>query len=224
MGPQLSFDLPARPALGRDDFFVSPGNAMAVAMIERPATGKLVLHGPQGAGKTHLAHVWAERTGAVIRAARDLDDADLLELANSAVVVEDVPRIASDRNAQEVLFHLHNLVLAQGNPLLLTGRGAPSHWGLTLPDLQSRIDGTTAVALALPDDALLAAVLAKLFHDRQITPRAGVIPYLVAHMDRSFAEAARIVAQLDAAALAERRNLTRKLAERVLGQKHRNPD
>ena len=67
MAQQLSFDLPARPALGRDAFFVADSNALAVAAIDGWrdwAGGKLVLVGPAGSGKTHLSHVWAADTGA----------------------------------------------------------------------------------------------------------------------------------------------------------------
>jgi len=212
---QLSFELPAKPALGRDDFFVSPGNAVAVATIEADTPwpgGKLALCGPQGSGKTHLTHVWAAQSGARVLAASDLARADVPDLAQGPVAVEDVPRIAADEAAQTALFHLHNMVLAEGHALLLTGRPAPNLWKLSLPDLQSRVQGANVVTLAPPDDALLAAVLAKLFNDRQITPKPDVIPYLVAQIERSFEAAAAIVDQLDHTALAEGRTISRPLA------------
>ncbi|OBY28004.1 HdaA/DnaA family protein [Leisingera sp. JC1] len=221
MAQQLSFDLPAKPALGREDFFVAPSNAMAVALLDPQfawPSGKLVLTGPKGAGKTHLAHVWASQTGARILSAASLSEQLVPELAQGPVVVEDVPQIADDQDRQNALFHLHNLVLAQGHSLVMTGRGAPNLWGLTLPDLQSRVQAATHAELQPPDDQLLAVVLAKLFNDRQITPKPDVIPYLVAHMDRSFAAAAQIVRRLDQLSLAEKRSLTRPLAVRVLSE------
>lgn len=222
MPRQLSFDLPAVAALGRDDFFISPANALAVAMMDTTPGwpgGKLALSGPAGAGKTHLAHVWAAQTGAAIRPAAGLTRTIVPGLVQGALAIEDVPQIATDPEAMAALFHLHNLMQAQGLPLLLTGRGTPNHWGLPLPDLQSRIDAAHHVALAPPDDALLAAVMAKLFADRQITPRPDVIPYLLHHMDRSFEEAARLVDRLDRAALSEGCGLSRALAIRVLGDR-----
>ncbi|OED50285.1 HdaA/DnaA family protein [Leisingera sp. S232] len=219
MAQQLSFDLPAKPALGREDFFVAPSNAMAVALLDPQfiwPSGKLVLTGPKGAGKTHLAHVWASQTGARIIPAPQLSEQAVPELAQGPVAVEDVPQIAEDPTRQNALFHLHNLVLAQGHALVMTGRGAPNLWGLTLPDLQSRVQAATHAELQPPDDQLLAVVLAKLFNDRQITPKPDVIPYLVAHMDRSFAAAAQIVQRLDLLSLAEKRSLTRPLAVRAL--------
>lgn len=213
--------LPARTARGREDFFVSPSNAMAVAMIDNWRTwpnGKCLLTGPLGAGKTHLAHVWAEACGARIIAAADLVQADIPALAQGPVCVEDVQTIAGDRPAEEALFHLHNLVLAQGQPLLITGADTPQSWPLVLPDLQSRLLGTQALRLQDPDDDLLGALLAKLFADRQIVPAPDVLPYLVKTMPRSHDAAARIVTALDAAALGSKGGVTRPLAAKVLAQ------
>lgn len=226
MATQLSFDLPSKTALGREDFFVSPANALAVAMISATSWpgNKLVLSGPAGSGKTHLAHVWAAETGGQIVQAVDLRDGDVPELARAPVAVEDVPAIAADKEQQKTLFHLHNLVLAEGRALLMTGRGAPRLWQLPLADLQSRVEGAHHVALEAPDDALLGAVLAKLFTDRQLNPGPDVIAYLGKHMDRSFETAARIVAQLDEIALAEKRDITRALAVRLLNTEPEQSD
>ncbi|MEO1107536.1 MAG: DnaA/Hda family protein [Pseudomonadota bacterium] len=221
MARQLSFDLPAKTALERDDFFVSPANALAVAMISATSWpgNKLVLSGPAGSGKTHLAHVWAAETGGRIIQATELDYDAVPELARTPIAVEDVPAIADDIEQQKVLFHLHNLVLAEGHALLMTGRLAPKLWQLPLADLQSRVEGAHHVALDPPDDALLGAVLAKLFLDRQLNPGPEVIAYLVKHMDRRFETAAAVVKQLDQLALAEKREITRALAVRVLNEK-----
>ncbi len=221
MSQQLNFDLPAKPALGRDDFFVAPANQIAVALIENWqnwAGGKLLIYGPAGSGKTHLTHVWAAQSGARIVKADSLTDAAVPVLATGHVAVEDVQELADQPDRQTALFHLHNLTLAEGNRLLLTGRGVPETWGLSLPDLTSRIAGTHQAALEAPDDMLLFAVLTKLFSDRQISPRPDVIPYLVQRMDRSFDGAADIVDRLDKGSLSEKRNLTRAFAAQVLAE------
>lgn len=219
MAMQLGFDLPVRTARGRDDFLVAPCNAMAVAMIENwqnwPGS-KMVLTGPEGAGKTHLTHVWADAAQAQIISARALVAADVPALARGCVAVEDVPEIAGNADAQTALFHLHNLALAEGHSLLLTGTGAVAHWGITLPDLESRLRGTLEAAIDAPDDALLSALLVKLLADRQLMPPADMIPYLLLRMDRSFAAANRIVESLDRESLARKRPVTRALAALVL--------
>lgn len=219
MPRQLGLNLPGKTAQGREDFLVAPSNALAVALIDSwPGWqgGKLVLTGPEGAGKTHLTQVWAALSGAQVVRAASLSEADIPALAARHVAVEDVTDIAGQGAAETALFHLHNLVLAQGNTLLMTGRDGLAHWPLELPDLKSRLLGSAAAELAPPDDSLLAAVLAKQFADRQIMPKADVIPYLVAHMDRSFAAARDIVARLDAESLARKGPITRPLAAALL--------
>jgi chromosomal replication initiation ATPase DnaA len=219
MAVQLGFDLPVRTARGRDDFLVAPSNAMAVAMIENWrnwSRAKMVLSGPVGAGKTHLTHVWADAAQAKIISATELRSDDVPALAQTNVAVEDISKIAGDAEAQTALFHLHNMVLAEGHTLLLTGTGPVAHWGLQLPDLMSRLQGAMETTIDAPDDALLAAVLVKLLADRQLMPPPDVIPYLLKRMDRSFAAANSIVAALDHQSLVLKRPITRALAAQVL--------
>ena len=219
MAHQLSFDLPAREARAREDFFVSPANAEAVAMIEGwpdwPGH-RLVLAGPEGAGKTHLAHVWAALSGASILPARALAGADIPALASAPVAIEDCHAVAGDAAAETALFHLYNLCLAEGHSLLFTALTPANRWRLSLPDLASRMQGAPLARIAPPDDALLAAVLMKLFADRQIVPTPPTIPYLVRRIDRSFKAARAVVERLDAAALARGRPITPALARNLL--------
>lgn len=213
---QLAFDLPVRPALGREDFFVSPANELALAALDAGdwPQGKMLLIGPEGSGKSHLAHVWAGDRGARIVRAADLPGSDLPE--PGPIVIEDADRIAGHAAAEVALFHLHNHILAAGAPLLVTARSAPRDWGIALPDLASRMQATATAQLLAPDDALLAAVLVKLFADRQLAVTPTLIPWLVSRMDRSFAAARRIVAELDALSLARGTAVTRALAAEVL--------
>lgn len=215
---QLAFDLPARETFRREDFFVSPANALALAALDGGdwPGGKLMLVGPAGSGKTHLARMWAAETAAPVVPADDLTSADLHALAaGGRVVVEDAETVAGTPKAEVALFHLHNLVCPQGR-LLLTARAPVRDWGLALPDLHSRLAAAPVALLALPDDALLSAVLIKLFADRQLAVPPALIPWLVAHMDRSIAAARALVAALDARSLAERRAINQKLAADVL--------
>ena len=70
MAKQLTLDLALPPpTYRREDFIVADGNREALAWLDRwpdwPAPA-LALGGPPGCGKTHLAHIWATRTGAAI--------------------------------------------------------------------------------------------------------------------------------------------------------------
>lgn len=214
---QLAFDLGHRPALGREDFLVAPCNAEAVAWIDRwpswpgPA---LALVGPAGSGKTHLAQVWRARTGAVLIAGLAMaGDADSLLGGACHAVVEDAD--AADEHA---LLHFYNHLAAAGGTLLLTAVRPPARWPTRLADLASRLKAAPVAAIGAPDDALIQAVLVKLFADRQLVPAPDVIAYLAARMERSFAAAQRLVAAIDLAALAGRRTITVQLARDVLAR------
>ena len=213
---QLAFALPNSEALTREDFFVAPSNALALQTVEGwqdwPGR-KLLVIGPEGAGKSHLAHVWSTLSGAEIVAGPDLARTDVAALAGKPVAVEDADRIGP---AEAQLFHLHNFATS-GAALLLTARTPPRDWGLSLPDLISRMQATQIARLEAPDDTLLSAVLVKLFADRQVAVPSNLIPYLISRMPRSIGAARALVAQLDARALAAGRPITRALAGEVLG-------
>ncbi len=217
---QLTLDLADRPALGRGAFHVTPANATALARVEdddRWPHGRLALVGPAAAGKTHLAQVWAAATGAVVVDAAALPHLDLPALAAAGrVVVEDVPVAAGHPGAEAALFHLHNLIDAGGGRLLVTGRATPARWPLRLPDLASRMQAIAPVAIAEPDDALLAALLAKGLADRRLKADPAVIAYLVARMTRTAAAAMALADALDRLSLAEHRAVSRPLAARAL--------
>lgn len=215
---QLVLDLAARPALGRSDFFVSPANALALAQVDAwPAWPgrRLALAGPEGSGKTHLAHVWAARSGARLIGAEELPELDLAAVPeDAAFVVEDADGLFGPA-AEEMLFHLCNRLAARGS-LLVTGREPPARWPLRLPDLASRLAIAPVARLELPDDDLLAAVLAKLFADRQLVVAPEVVRYLAVRIDRALAAAERVVAAIDRTGLAERRPVSLRLAGEVL--------
>lgn len=218
MAEQLTFDLPVRESREQGDFFVSEANALAVARLEATDTWpnkKLVLFGPQGAGKSHLAHVWAERFGALLLSPNSLRQLDIPGVEHPVVLDE---ADATGPDQEESLFHLHNHLGHAGLPFLLIARDAPARWQISLPDLKSRMAATDSVRIDSPDDALLGMVMLKQFGDRQVVVAPNVISWLVAHMDRSFAKAQQLVEALDQAALAENRAITRPLAQKVLDQ------
>jgi len=210
---QHALDLRFAPRLGAADFLVSDSNREAFERIGRwpdwrpPA---LVLYGPAGSGKTHLAHLWCERAGAALVAGDSVTTGDAAALAGNLAVDD------ADRAAETPLFHLYNLCRERGGSLLLTARAPPAAQRIALADLASRLRALPVVALGPPDDALLAAVLVKHFADRQIGVEPSVIAYLLSRIERSFAGAAAIVAALDRRALSARRAVTVALVREVL--------
>jgi DnaA regulatory inactivator Hda len=219
---QLTFDFPHRPALGAEDFLVAPPNAEAVAWIDRwpdwPAP-VLVIHGPAGCGKTHLARVFMTATGAAEITADALTEAEPPALLGDspACVLEDADAVAGTA-AEAQLFHLYNTVKEAGRHMLLTARTPPARWPVRLADLRSRLNAGITVGIGAPDDALIGAVLVKLFADRQLKVDGDVLKYLLARMERSFAAAQALVGALDDTALAEKRAVTVPLVRAVLAR------
>ena len=156
-------------------------------------------------------------------AAADLEAAGARPLAEAAgaVVLDDFDRAleGEPRLDEAALLHLHNALAEAGGHLLLTAGAAPARWDLRLPDLASRLRAAPAVAVTAPDDALMTAVLVKLFADRQLRVGQGVVEFLVRRIERSFEAARDIVAAIDAGALAAHRNVTVPLAREVLGRR-----
>lgn len=195
MGRQLRLKLDRALPPTRSEFVVSACNADAVAALGRLSDwpdAALALVGPEGAGKSHLAALWAAQT-------------------SGAVLMEDADR----QPGGEALFHALNAA-PFGAPLLLTARSRPAAWAAALPDLRSRLNALAVVELAEPDDAVLSGVLARLFRERSIRPPEDLIPYLVRRIGRSVPEARAVVDRLDESALAEGRAVTRALAREVL--------
>lgn len=222
-GRQLAFDFGHRPSLSGDDFLVAPCNADAVAWIDAwpawPAPA-LVIHGPPGGGKTHLAGVWRARAAAIEIPATSVNPQDIAAAlgAAQAAVVEDADRHVGDDAFARGLFHLYNMLAERRGHLLLTARSAVPQWPIALADLRSRLQAAPAAAIELPDEGLTAALLVKLFADRQLKVGDDVLAYLLARMERSFEAARKLVAALDAAALDAKRNVSVPLAGEVLAR------
>jgi chromosomal replication initiation ATPase DnaA len=214
----LELGLPP-PTYSREDFVVASGNRDALAWIDRwpdwPAPA-LALSGPSGCGKTHLGRIWAARAnasvidGAVLEG-KSVPDLTALATASGAIVIEH-----AERAPERGLFHLYNLMRERSRHLLLISESPPAHWKIALPDLASRLRAAPAVAVTPPDDELLGSIILKQLADRQLHAGPGVVRYLVSHMERSADAARHVVAALDGRALAEGREIDRRLAADVL--------
>jgi chromosomal replication initiation ATPase DnaA len=215
---QLPLEFDHDPASGRDDLIVSDRLSAAVSIVDRwpdwPSP-VVVLAGPTGSGKTHLASIWAELVGAT---RVDIGKPDPMVLEHAAlgpVLIEDIDHTGFDETA---LFHLINAVREHGSAVLITSRLWPAGWNVRLPDLASRLKAATVVEIAEPDEELLAKVMVKLFSDRQLVVDDKIIAWLVARMERSLAAARIIVNRLDQLALARGTKISRALAAEVLAE------
>ncbi|TAH68346.1 MAG: chromosomal replication initiator DnaA [Rhodopseudomonas palustris] len=210
---QLALALPHTESLSRDDFLEGPSNAAALALIDRWPDWPnrvMLLCGPEGSGKSHLAAIWAEQAGARSVAAHALNAAAVpAALATGAVVVEDLAPGSFDERA---LFHLMNMAREDQAYVLITARIAPCAFEIELRDLRSRLRAVPVVELLPPDDALFRALIVKFCADRQMSVDEALVNYLANRIDRSFVAAKQAVERLDTEALRLARPVTRALA------------
>jgi chromosomal replication initiation ATPase DnaA len=211
---QLPLDLAHAPALEREDLVTSASNALAVELVDTWPNWPgpfLVLVGPEGSGKSHLARIWAARSGADVVALGELQVS--LPPTSKCLVIEDA---IPGKIPEQALFHVLNHVRSEGGACIITSRQMPAAWGVSLPDLGSRLRAVQLAQIGEPDDALLGAVMLKLFSDRQIVPPQGVIDFILTRMERSLGAARRIVAEIDREVLSRGGRITKSIAADVL--------
>jgi chromosomal replication initiation ATPase DnaA len=210
---QLVLALDHATSFAREDFLEGPPNAAALSLVESWPDWPdrvMALIGPEDAGKTHLASIWAEAAGARVMSAKLLEHGDLpAALATGALVLEDLDPDGLDETA---LFHLLNLAREERAYVLVTARGAPASFPVVTRDLESRLRAIPVVTLTAPDDTLLRALIVKLAADRQLTVDEQLVNFVVNRIERSFAAAHAAVARLDEEAMRQRRPVTRALA------------
>ena len=208
---QIPLVLPLEPSIARADLLESPANQLAVDLVDcwpDWPSNLVVLAGPVGSGKTHLATIWAQFSNAEILPMQEISDRPNIALRHN-LVLEDAEQGKID---EEALFHTLNQAKAAGNYVFVTSRSFPSSWMIDLPDLASRLRLAHLVELEEPDDQLLSQLIFKLFSDRQLEVQPKVVDYLVSRMERSMEVAGKVVDWLDTEALARHRKINRAMA------------
>ena len=210
---QLSLALSREPRFAEADFRAAPSNDAARAWLRRMdewPNRRLALWGDAGCGKTHLLHIWSQRTGAQLRSGSDL--MGLPALPRHGIALDDAGAVADE----SALLHLLNAAAEAGIPLLLAAREPPARWAVSLPDLASRLRAMTAVRIGPPEDALLRALLTRLLADRPLEVSEPVQEWLVHRLPRSSAVLRDAVARLDVASFELQRRITAPFAAHVL--------
>ena len=216
----LSFEI--TPSKGRDDLIVSQSVQGAITMIDQWPNWPshlVVLAGPTGSGKSHIAHIWQQKSDAKLIALHNNTD-DLVDLVKTTpVLIENIDQLLASSQADETqLFHLLNAAKEAGSFVLMPARSWPASWPVGLPDLASRIKAATIVEISEPDENLLTQVIFKLFADRQVEIDEKTVNYLVLRMERSLAVASNIVEAMDELALSKKTPVSRSIAAEVLAK------
>jgi chromosomal replication initiator protein len=170
------------------DFIAGPENRLAATAVDwllqpnEHSYSPLVLHGPSGTGKSHLAHELAQaRPDAVFTNgadfARELAEAidrDTVPRwrakyrSAELLVFEDLTQIADRRAAQQELLHTLDELETRQVPVLVTSRLAPSQIAQLPPALRSRLTAGLEVPLTPPGVAARTVVLERLAAARGI--------------------------------------------------------
>lgn len=184
----------------REAFVVGDSNATALAMLDawmRSGEPLLAICGPPGSGKSHLLQMLVRETAAA---------------GANVIAVDDVGVVAAPGD----ILSLVERARSEGKRAALAGEGAPVEWARGLKDLETRLNAALRITLDEPDEALLRAVIAKLFADRQLRAAPSVVDYAVRHLPKTFAAGQAFVGALDAASIEKGAPIGLKLAREVV--------
>lgn len=195
---QIPLNLRPQPQPSFSNFHVAPGNQAAVDMLREPqrwTSAALLLLGPKGAGKTHLGCAWqAETSGEFIDDAHHVSEVDLFDAINRALA-------------------------GQNKGLLLTSHLAPTEWGVSMPDLKSRLNAMPTVTLPEHDEHSLEPILRELFSQVGREVRQDVVAYVLNQTERSVEALRELVHELDIAAGSAKADLTKAFVAKYLKQR-----
>ncbi len=158
---------------------VGEANAAAIAALGATTDWPFrtaILFGPPRSGKSLIARWFVEQGGG--EAVDDADHAD-----------------------ETALFHRWNRAQESGIPLLLTATAMEGEgeggWHIALPDLRSRLGAALRLEIGVPDDAMLADLIAAHAEARSLAIGEEGVRYLASRAERSHLGAERLIATID---------------------------
>mgnify|MGYP001186743771 CR=1 FL=1 len=224
---QLLFNLERKKIYEKDDFLVFESNKEAFKLInEWPdwSSRKTIIFGDKGTGKTHLAKIWQKKTSAIILNPNKFKKIKFENffLKKNIFIIEDIVNFFDKINKKEKdnleknLLHFYNLIEEKKGYLLLTALTPPKLWGISLPDLKSRILSSIAIKIKKPEDELLSSVLVKLFIDKQILIDKKIIKFIVYRSERSFSNLQNIVNKIDEQSLITKKKININFVKKII--------
>lgn len=191
---QIALPLEQKPLPEQGGYLVTDANAAIREQLQNWqgwTHHTLILTGPPASGKSTMAAAFATESGGLC-----LDD-------------------ASEHDDTEI-FHLWNRANMENRPLLLVSGQPVAQWGITLPDLQSRLAASLHLEIGAPDQAMIDGLLQKYFALRGLTISEDALRYLEKRMVRSYAMVRRLAQKMDALAIESRKPINLTIAKAAL--------
>lgn len=211
---QYLFKLGNKENYLEDDYILGEANIEAFEYLKQyplwasEGFGRMVyLSGKQSSGKTHLASIWQNDTGALKILERDFYNEDIIEKVKSRkfLIIEDIEKLIE---FEKKLFFIINIVSETNAFLLVTSKFTPQNIDFYVRDLVSRLKAFNHIEINDPDLEILKGVFIKLLSDRQLRVPAEVLNFIIQRVKRTFADIEKIVNKLDQLSLSAKRNIT----------------
>lgn len=219
---QLTLPISLAPSYSEQDLYPADCQQMALKWIDSWPNQQApfaIICGEKGSGKTHLSHIWQSRAQALFIYPDMVNDWSPLTLVNSrnAFIIDDVDEwLANGIISQDWLFHFYNLVREKKGAILLTARKTPNNWGMTLPDLMSRLNTFVQLLIDYPDDETLKALFTKQLTELGVMPDKDLLNFMVNHIERSFEKAQNVLYQANQKSLQRKQKLNQSLIREIL--------
>jgi chromosomal replication initiator protein len=243
----VSIPLDGQIQAGNDGvpFILGPENRLVEAALgtllsgDAGAYNPLLLYGPSGSGKSHLARgvaqIWKTQLGRSVcyttgddffRHLSDAHDTQTVEDFRrqhrkvDLLVLEHLERLVERSSAQEELLGTIDSLLGAGNQLLITSATAPADLRSLLPGLVSRLVGGLVVPLVLPGVEARAEIVRGLALARHVALAEGVVRILAEGLRVSPAELHGVVKHFEAVERFEGRQIDTEMAREYV-RRHR---
>ena len=178
---------------------------------------QVVVVGPVGAGKSHMARALSLLRGGILLTAEE--SLDPLYLVHSfPIIIVDGYDCYKD---ESWLFHLYNLAQEHHRQVVYFGRTAPASHSFMVKDLASRLRSLPCLEIHEPDDDLFRKLFRKELLKRGMLCGDDILEYIYRRFDRSYTTIHYLVKVIDELTLSQQRPLTLPLLKEIIDEEER---
>ncbi|MBL4940798.1 MAG: DnaA regulatory inactivator Hda [Colwellia sp.] len=185
----------------------------------------LYLFGLTGVGKSHLLHASSAYASQLGKTSVCLSCAELLQLSVAVlegleqfdvICLDDIQLLGGNTLWQQAIFDLYNRVLEQNHCLIISGDQSVGQLGLTLPDLNSRLNWGLTEQLKPLSDAEKVTALQYRASKRGLVLSDDAANFLLNRLSRDMGNLIAALDILDKASIREQRRITIPFIKKIL--------